>query len=130
MGRPLRVPKRTSTASGSSVSAWLSTMSENRRPETCGTTPPGAMASATWVTSSPGLHVAGQVDTRARRLLSTMEKLAPGLVASAAVITHSPSGSTARVRSIVSASVNCVDQVVWAGDDVAATLVRHVAAES
>ena len=72
----------------------------------------------------------GHVATRASRLLSTMEKFAPGLVALAAAMIHSPSGSIRRVRSIASDSVSWVSHVVWAGDTVAATLVRHVAAES
>ncbi len=59
-----------------------------------------------------------------------MEKLAPGFAALAAAITHWPSGSTSRVRSIASASVRVVSHVVWAGEAVAATLVRQVAAES
>ena len=68
--------------------------------------------------------------TRSSRLESTIEKFAPGLVALPAAMIHSPSGSTLRVRSIASESVSVVDQVVWAGETVAATLVRQVAAES
>ena len=78
----------------------------------------------------PGLHVGGQVATRASRSLSTTEKLAPGLVTLAAAITHSPSGSMRWVSSTDSVSVMLVDHVVWAGDTMAATLVRQVAAES
>ena len=112
------------------MSAWLSIVRLSRVPCTVGTTPSGEISSTTCSTVRPGLHVSGHVATRARRLLSTTEKLAPGLVALAAAITHSPSGSIVRVRSSASAKVSVVDQVVWAGEAVAATLVRHVAAES
>ena len=64
--------------------------------------PPGEMSSTTSATGMPGLQVSGQLETRSRRLLSTMEKLAPGLVAPAAAMIHSPSGSMARVRSTAS----------------------------
>ena len=103
---------------------------ESLLPTTCGTSPPGEMSSTTSATGMPGLQVSGQLETRSRRLLSTMEKLAPGLVAPAAAMIHSPSGSIARVRSTASARVSWVDHVVSAGEAVAATLVRQVAAES
>jgi hypothetical protein len=43
---------------------------------------------------------------------------------------HSPSGSRVLVRSTASEMLRVVDQVVAAGEAVAATLVRQVAAES
>ena len=88
------------------------------------------MLAATSSTVRPGDHVGGQTAIVASRSASTMEKLAPGFWTSAAVITHSPSGSMRRVRSRVSRRDSGEVQVTSPGDAVAATLARQVAAES
>ena len=103
---------------------------DNRLPTSWGTAPGSVMSAAICSTLRPGLQVAGHVATVASRDASTTAKLTSGLSTDAAAISHSPSGSRVWVRSRVSRIDSEEVQVVAAGEAVAATLPRHVAAES